>query len=62
MLAIGMGKKPPKGEEKEEVESEEGGEDEFAEFSDAAFEALKNDDRDAFREAFRGAVESCMEY
>ncbi len=63
MLAIGFGKKPPKGKMmEEEPEDTESAEDEFSEFSDAAFEAVKNDDKEAFKEAFRGAVEACMEY
>lgn len=65
MLAIGVGKKPSKHEEKNEDESSDKDESmqaEFAEFADAAFEAVKNGDKEAFQEALKGAIEACMEY
>ncbi len=65
MLAIGVGKKPSKDDKmmgESEDESMEKDEGEFSEFADALFEAVKSDDKEAFKEALRGAVESCMEY
>jgi hypothetical protein len=40
-------------------ESESGGDEDYSASVDELFDALKNDDRDAFHDAFKAAVMSC---
>jgi hypothetical protein len=63
MLAALGGLKKPKGEASEvddEAEGEELDELEPGDPVDEAFDALKADDREAFRDAFNRAVMACM--
>lgn len=56
-VIIGMGK--PKKEPEAEEEEAEASDEEYAAAADELFDALKNDDREAFASAFKAAVMSC---
>lgn len=54
-LAIVIGGKP---KEKAEPEEDDGGEE--REYASVAFDALKDDDKEAFTDALIGAVKACV--
>jgi len=59
-LAKGKGgKSEPDGDEGE-AEDTGSAKDAFDSAADAAFQAVKDDDKEAFRAAFRDAVDACM--
>ncbi len=60
LLIEGLGVKPGPEDEPDAVDSPDDESDESDSFAADAFDALKNDDAEAFKTALRGMVESCM--
>lgn len=61
-LAIMLGFGKPKGEPKEETETKDTEVDGFDVAAEEAFAAIKADDAEAFKEAFKSAVEQKCRY